>query len=157
MYGILSSYSARVEPVSCDEAYLDVTGLGDPEELARRIRCEIYDTTRCPASAGIGPNKLLAKMATSKAKPDGQYRVLSAEISAFLCEVPLHDIPGIAVTSRDSPVDDRAPRHRMVADREAPSRRNRNDGAGDGEIREVADRCVRRKDRKDDVESITWD
>ena len=94
--------------MSCDEAYLDVTGLGDPEELARRIRCEIYETTRCPASAGIGPNKLMAKMATSKAKPDGQFRILGAEVSAFLSDVPLHDIPGVAVASHNSSDDVRS-------------------------------------------------
>ena len=54
--------TAAVQPLSCDEAYLDVTGLGDPEAIARRLRSEILEATGCPASAGIGPNQLVARL-----------------------------------------------------------------------------------------------
>ena len=52
VYRILIRHSACVQPLSCDEAYLDVTGLGDPEQLAAQIRAEIAATTQCTASAG---------------------------------------------------------------------------------------------------------
>eukprot|EP00967_Tisochrysis_lutea_P098416 scaffold145316_cov20-Tisochrysis_lutea.AAC.3 len=51
VYRILMKYTSCVQALSCDEAYLDVTGLGDPEELAAAIRAEIHATTQCTASA----------------------------------------------------------------------------------------------------------
>ncbi len=54
VYRILLRYSSCVQPLSCDEAYLDVTGLGDPEALAARIRAEVAAATGCTASAGGG-------------------------------------------------------------------------------------------------------
>lgn len=75
VYRILAKYSRSLQPVSCDEAFLDVTGLGDPLDMAQRIRAEIKAETRLDASAGIGPNPLLAKMATTKAKPNGQTQI----------------------------------------------------------------------------------
>lgn len=52
VYRILLKYTACVQPLSCDEAYLDVTGLGDPEQIAAAIRAEIVQETECTASAG---------------------------------------------------------------------------------------------------------
>jgi DNA repair protein REV1 len=54
--------TSAVQPLSCDEAYLDVTGLGDPEEIAARVRSQIKAATGCPASVGIGPNPLVARL-----------------------------------------------------------------------------------------------
>jgi DNA repair protein REV1 len=75
VYTILLKHSPLVHPLSCDEAYLDVTGQGDPVEKARCIRNEIFEATGCTASVGIGPSLLIANMATKKAKPNGQFRV----------------------------------------------------------------------------------
>ena len=75
VYRILLKATACVQPVSCDEAYLDVTGLGDPEQVASSIRQQIFDATGCTASAGIGPTMLVARLATKKGKPNGQYRI----------------------------------------------------------------------------------
>ena len=72
MYKILFKYSSHVQPVSCDEAYLDITGLGEPESLIENLRQEIEKETGCCASAGIGSNMLLARLATARAKPNGQ-------------------------------------------------------------------------------------
>lgn len=83
MYRILLSYSALVQPLSCDEAYLDVTGLGDPEALAAAIRADIERETRCTASAGVGPSMLVARIATKHAKPNGVKR-----IAAQVCPHP---------------------------------------------------------------------
>lgn len=81
MYQILLRYTAAVQPLSCDEAYLDVTGLGDPAAIAASIRRDIRAATQCSASAGVGPNMLLARLATARAKPDGQMQVRRPLIS----------------------------------------------------------------------------
>lgn len=78
IYRILMQCSAVVQPVSCDEAYLDVTGVcSDPVALAEELRRKIQDATKCNASVGIGPSILLANMATRKAKPNGVFRIHS--------------------------------------------------------------------------------
>ena len=80
VYKILLKATACVQPVSCDEAYLDVTGLGDSEEVASCIRQQIFEATGCTASAGIGPSMLVARLATKKGKPNGQYRIPSHQV-----------------------------------------------------------------------------
>lgn len=80
VYRILLKATACVQPVSCDEAYLDVTGLGDPEDVATSIRQQILEATGCTASAGIGPSMLIARLATKKGKPNGQYRIHLREV-----------------------------------------------------------------------------
>ena len=84
VYKILLGATAWVRPVSCDEAYLDVTGLGNPEELAASIRQQIFQATGCTASAGIGPSMLLARLATKKGKPDGQFRIHASQVRPSL-------------------------------------------------------------------------
>ncbi|GIL49419.1 hypothetical protein Vafri_5746, partial [Volvox africanus] len=95
VYRILMSYTSIVQPVSCDEAFLDVTGLGDPEQLAARLRAEIAAATECTASAGIGPNILVAKLATRRAKPNGQFRVTQGTVLNFLGDLKVEDLPGV--------------------------------------------------------------
>ena len=80
VYKILLQATACVQPVSCDEAYLDVTGLGDPSEVATSIRQQILEATGCTASAGIGPCMLVARLATKKGKPNGQFRIQSDQV-----------------------------------------------------------------------------
>ena len=82
VYAILHSHTSKVQALSCDEAFLDVSGLGDPDAIALAIREEIRAATACPASAGIAENLLLARLATRKAKPDGQYRVRQQDVSS---------------------------------------------------------------------------
>jgi nucleotidyltransferase/DNA polymerase involved in DNA repair len=62
VYRILMRTTSAVQPLSCDEAYLDVTGLGDPGGIAARLRAEIFEATGCAASTGIGPNPLIARL-----------------------------------------------------------------------------------------------
>lgn len=81
VYKILLKATACVQPVSCDEAYLDVTGLGPVEEIAARVRQQIEDATGCTASAGMGPNMLIARLATKEGKPNGQYRITADQVS----------------------------------------------------------------------------
>ncbi len=73
---ILHRFSPLVEPLSLDEAYLDVTAHPDaPGPLAQVIRDLIFQKTKLTSSAGIGPNKLIAKIASSMRKPNGQLEV----------------------------------------------------------------------------------
>ena len=94
--GILHRFSPLVEPLSLDEAYLDVTDHpGAPGALAQVIRRLIFQKTKLTASAGIGPNKLIAKIASDLNKPDGQYEVTSEQIPGFMAQLPVRKLWGI--------------------------------------------------------------
>ncbi|KAL3677374.1 hypothetical protein R1sor_027322 [Riccia sorocarpa] len=95
VYNILHHHCSKVEAVSCDEAYLDVSGHPDPVDLASRIRQEIFAATRCTASAGIAENLLLARLATKRAKPNGQYHLKSNEVRQFMAALPVEELPGV--------------------------------------------------------------
>jgi DNA polymerase IV len=99
---ILHRFTALVEPLSLDEAYLDVTAHpGAPGALAEVIRNLIYQKTRLTASAGIGPNKLVAKIASDLKKPNGQYEVAPNEVAEFMARLPVRKLWGIgAVTEK---------------------------------------------------------
>ncbi|CAL1379581.1 unnamed protein product [Linum trigynum] len=89
-YNILHKHCSKVQAVSCDEAFLEVTistGL-DPEFLASRIRNEILETTGCTASAGIAGNMLMARLATRAAKPNGQCCIPQERVLSLLSEFP---------------------------------------------------------------------
>src|SRR6478672_7977335 len=76
---ILYRFSPLVEPLSLDEAYLDVSAHpGEPGPLAQTIRDLIFQKTKLTASAGIGPNKLIAKIASTMRKPNGQLEFTTA-------------------------------------------------------------------------------
>ncbi|XP_068656705.1 DNA repair protein REV1 isoform X2 [Aristolochia californica] len=95
-YDILHNYCNKVQAVSCDEAFIDVTELEvDPQEVALKIRQEIEETTRCTASAGISGNLLLARLATKKAKPNGQYYIPSDKVEEYLDNLQIKALPGI--------------------------------------------------------------
>jgi DNA polymerase IV len=94
--GILHRFTALVEPLSLDEAYLDVSAHpGAPEALAQVIRELIFRKTKLTASAGIGPNKLIAKIASDLNKPNGQCQVTAAEVPEFMMELPVKKLWGI--------------------------------------------------------------
>ena len=93
---IFSRFTTLIEPLSLDEAYLDVTHLPSPGTIiASRIRQTIRDETHLTASAGIAPNKLIAKIASDWRKPDGQFCVSPADTAAFMKDLPLRKIPGV--------------------------------------------------------------
>ncbi|KAH9310691.1 hypothetical protein KI387_025726, partial [Taxus chinensis] len=94
-YDILHKHSNRVQALSCDEAYLDVTGLYDPDHIASTIRHEIFDVTKCTASAGIAGNLLMSRMATKRAKPNGQFHIRPEEVNEFLAYLPISELPGV--------------------------------------------------------------
>jgi len=96
---IFHQHTALVEPLSLDEAYLDVTHSpscdGIATEIARTIRAQILQTTGLTASAGIAPNKFIAKIASDWRKPDGQFVVRPERVLAFLTDLPVGRIPGV--------------------------------------------------------------
>ena len=97
--GIFLSYTDLVEPLSLDEAYLDVTdpkrGPASATLIARAIRKEIFELTNLTASAGISFNKFLAKVASDINKPDGQKVIMPDEAPAFLAALPVEKFHGI--------------------------------------------------------------
>jgi DNA polymerase IV len=102
---IFTDYTTLVEPLSLDEAYLDVTqnlrGIPTASATAAEIRARIFDDTRLTASAGISYNKFLAKLASSRHKPNGQYVVPPGTGAAFVEELPVGKFHGIGpVTAR---------------------------------------------------------
>jgi DNA polymerase IV len=96
---ILLAHSPAVEPLSLDEAFLDVTGatllFGPPPAVAERIRSSITGELSLNASVGVGPNKLVAKLASTRAKPDGLLVVRAGEVTAFLHPLPVGTLWGI--------------------------------------------------------------
>src|SRR6266852_9475789 len=88
VFSIFESVTPLVEPLSLDEAFLDVTAsvalLGRPGEIARQLRARIARELELPASAGIASTKFVAKIASDLAKPNGQREVGEAETVAFL-------------------------------------------------------------------------
>lgn len=103
MYETLASYTHNIEAVSCDEALVDITEILSEmrltsEELANAIRTEIKNKTKCPASIGIGSNILLARMATRRAKPDGQYHLKPEEVDEFIRSQLIIHLPGVGRT-----------------------------------------------------------
>lgn len=96
---VLFRYTDLVEPLSLDEAYLDVS---DPKQgppsgtvIARWIRAEIYEETGLTASAGVGPSKFIAKVASDQDKPDGLTVVPPAEQMAFIADLDIEEFHGI--------------------------------------------------------------
>ena len=93
---IFGRFSDLIEPLSLDEAYLDVSHWdSDPESIAREIRTQIFEETHLTASAGIGPNKLLAKIASDLDKPNGQYCILANEVDDFMKNLPVSKLWGV--------------------------------------------------------------
>lgn len=96
---IFSRYTPLIEPLSLDEAYLDVTDSdcchGSATLMAQSIRREIADELRLTASAGVAPVKFLAKIASDLNKPNGQYIITPDQVAAFLQQLPLQKIPGV--------------------------------------------------------------
>ncbi len=95
----LESIAPVVEKVSIDEAYLDVSGLarlvGPPEVIGQRAKTAIRKAVTLTASVGIGPNRLIAKLASDYRKPDGLTVVLPERVRAFLDPMPLTVLRGV--------------------------------------------------------------
>ncbi|MEZ0470988.1 DNA polymerase IV [Luteimonas salinilitoris] len=96
---IFLRHTDLVEPLSLDEAYLDVTAPKLPAPsataTAEAIRAQIREETALTASAGVAPNKFLAKIASDWNKPDGVFVIKPAQVEAFLTPLPVGRIPGV--------------------------------------------------------------
>jgi len=117
VYEILHATTPHVMGVSVDEAYIDVTSLIDAIEVsdpsrgekssawrlkkkkahdfAQNIRDLIRTKTGCVASVGVGPNRLIARLATKRAKPDGVFVVTEEEAKEYVASLPVTDLPGV--------------------------------------------------------------
>ena len=97
---ILLSYTDLVEPLSLDEAYLDVTALNRYAwDIAKEIRKRIFDETQLTSSAGIASNKMLAKIASDWRKPNGQFAITPDQVEFFMRDLPVRKIWGIGPKS----------------------------------------------------------
>lgn len=92
---ILQQYSDCVEPLSLDEAYLDVSGTDNARAVAAAIRRQIASEVGVTASAGVSINKFLAKVASDWQKPNGQFVILPTRVQDFVKQLPVEKIPGV--------------------------------------------------------------
>lgn len=106
VFSIFERYTPLVEPLSLDEAFLDVTAsvglFGAPADMARRIRKEIAAETGLPSSAGIASVKFVAKIASDVAKPNGQREVRAEETVAFLAGLPVGRLWGVGPKTEEA-------------------------------------------------------
>ncbi|NVJ26246.1 DNA polymerase IV [Myxococcus sp. AM011] len=106
VFAIFERYTPLIEPLSLDEAFLDVTAsvglFGSPSDIARRIRKDIADELKLPSSAGISTVKFVAKIASDLAKPNGQREVRAEETMAFLAGLPVSRLWGVGPKTEES-------------------------------------------------------
>jgi DNA polymerase IV len=102
---IFKRHTDLIEPLSLDEAYLDVsenkTGLPTATEVARVIRQQIRAELNLTASAGVAPNKFLAKIASDWKKPNGLFVIQPADVDSFLLPLPVGRLPGVGKVTED--------------------------------------------------------
>lgn len=103
---IFETFTAQVESASIDEAYLDLTGAvqayGSAATIGERLRAMVADEQQISCSVGIGPNKLIAKMASNAAKPDGLLEVSPADVIGFLHPQPVENLIGVGESTSTS-------------------------------------------------------
>jgi len=99
LFEIFRSYSPRVQGLSLDEAFLDLTGtgrlMGEPHSIGERLRAEVRERTGLAVSVGIAPVKMVAKIASGSCKPDGLLEIRPGEVRAFLDPLPIGRIWGV--------------------------------------------------------------
>ncbi|NAS00043.1 DNA polymerase IV [Acinetobacter haemolyticus] len=99
IHQIFQQYTPIIEPLSLDEAYLDVTenlkNIPSATEVATQIRANIFAATGLTASAGVAPNKFLAKIASDWNKPNGLFVIKPHQIQHFIQDLALKKIPGV--------------------------------------------------------------
>ena len=104
IFEIFRLFSPLVEPLSLDEAFLDVTGstrlFGTPEEIARKIKEQVVEETELTVSAGVAPSKFVAKIASDLQKPDGLTIVPEGNVEEFLEPLPIEKMWGVGKATR---------------------------------------------------------
>jgi len=105
VFQILREYTPLVEPLSLDESFLDVTGseklFGTALQIAMEVKRRIRQATGLTASAGIAPNKFLAKIASDYKKPDGLVEVKPEEVQVFLRDLPISKLWGVGKSTEE--------------------------------------------------------
>jgi DNA polymerase-4 len=105
IFAILRSVSPVVQPVSIDEAYVDVTdvyaGWGSAMALAEELRVRVREQRGLTMSVGVGPNKLVAKIASDHRKPDGLTVVHPSRVEAFLAPLSVRVLPGVGPATQE--------------------------------------------------------
>lgn len=105
IHQIFQRYTPLIEPLSLDEAYLDVTNnlqnIPSATEVAMRIREDIFQATGLTASAGVAPNKFLAKIASDWHKPNGICVIKPSQVQNFIQDLPLKKIPGVGKVTQE--------------------------------------------------------
>ncbi|OAL79816.1 DNA polymerase IV [Acinetobacter sp. SFB] len=105
IHHIFQCYTPIIEPLSLDEAYLDVTenlkNIPSATEVAMRIREDIFTATGLTASAGVAPNKFLAKIASDWNKPNGIWVIKPSQVQNFIQHLPLKKIPGVGKVTQE--------------------------------------------------------
>ncbi|KAH8296423.1 hypothetical protein KR054_005946 [Drosophila jambulina] len=101
LYNTVAQYTLNIEAVSCDEMFVELTDMVDELKVdvmafVEHLRQEVRTKTGCPCSAGVGANKLLARLATKEAKPNGQHLLTSnQDIMAYMAPMALETLPGV--------------------------------------------------------------
>src|SRR5467141_4418336 len=102
---IFKRHTDLIEPLSLDEAYLDVSenkmGLPTATQVARTIRDQIRTELNLTASAGVAPNKFLAKIASDWKKPDGLFVIQPEDVDTFLLPLPVGRLPGVGKVTEE--------------------------------------------------------
>lgn len=99
IHEVFRNYTSIIEPLSLDEAFLDVSlsaqYQGSATRIAEAIRAEVYDKVGITISAGIAPNKFLAKIASNWNKPNGQFVIIPEQVEEFVAKLPVKKLHGV--------------------------------------------------------------
>lgn len=102
---ILREYTPLVEPISIDEAYMDLSGCerlhGCPVDMARKIKERIRETVDLTCSVGLAPTKFLAKIASEMDKPDGFFVISEDRVLPFIESLPIRKVPGVGAATHE--------------------------------------------------------
>ncbi|WP_213877065.1 DNA polymerase IV [Pseudomonas sp. dw_358] len=105
IHGIFREYTEQIEPLSLDEAYLDVSDCshfsGSATRIAQDIRRKVSQRLHITVSAGVAPNKFLAKIASDWRKPNGLFVITPAEVEAFVADLPVSKLHGVGKVTAD--------------------------------------------------------
>jgi DNA polymerase-4 len=106
VHQVFQEFTSEIEPIALDEAFLDITGsvrlFGGAERLARELKTRIAELTQLSATVAVGPNKLVAKIACTLAKPNGLRVVSPAEVAPLLAPLPVRRLWGIGPVLADT-------------------------------------------------------
>lgn len=109
IHQIFQRYTDKIEPIALDEAYLDVTqnklGIATATEVAQAIRHDIWQQLSLTASAGVAPNKFLAKIASDWQKPNGLFVIKPHQVQQFILPLALKKIPGVGKVTQQKLAD----------------------------------------------------